>query len=93
MGHSGPVTCIGVLDNIAITGSTDGTARVWDLVRSTQQHVLQMPGRECVVAVALPSVSLAVTATARGGAVLWRAGAAIRRFQPMPVSVVCVAAA
>jgi hypothetical protein len=75
-----------VLDTLVITGSSDGTARVWDLAHNRQQHLLQMPGQEGVVAVALPSVSLAVTATARGGAVLWRAGRAIRRFEPVPVS-------
>lgn len=85
-GHSGPVTCIDVLDNTVITGSSDGTACVWNLANSTQQQQLQMPGKEAVVAVALPSISLAVTATAKGGAVLWRAGKAIRRFQVMPVS-------
>lgn len=74
------------LHTLVITGSSDGTARVWDLAHNRQQHLLQMPGQEGVVAVALPSVSLAVTATARGGAVLWRAGRAIRRFEPVPVS-------
>jgi WD40 repeat protein len=88
-GHSGPVTCMSTLHTLVITGSSDGTARVWDLAHNRQQHLLQMPGQEGVVAVALPSVSLAVTATARGGAVLWRAGRAIRRFEPVPVSEVC----
>lgn len=85
-GHSSPVTCMAVLDTLLITGSSDGSARVWDLATSRQLHLLsaQGPPAEAVAAVALPSASLAVTATARGGAVLWRAGAAIRRFQPMP---------
>jgi WD40 repeat protein len=76
-----------VLDDIVITGSSDGTARVWDLGRGTQQQLLLMPSQQSVTAVALPSVSLAVTATAKGGAMLWRAGAPIRRFEPLPVSV------
>jgi hypothetical protein len=75
-----------VLDDIVITGSSDGTARVWDLGQGTQQQLLRMPGKQSVTAVALPSVSLAVTASAKGGAVLWRAGATIRRFEPLPVS-------
>lgn len=75
-----------LLHNTLITGSSDGSARVWDLGAGRQQHLLQMPGQEGLVAVALPSVVLAVTATARAGAVLWRAGKAVRRFEPIPVS-------
>lgn len=75
-----------VLHNTVITGSSDGTARVWDLEQGVQAHVLQMHGREAVVAVGLVSVNLAVTATAKGGAVLWRAGAAVARFEPLSVS-------
>lgn len=89
-GHTAPVTCIAVTYGIVITGSSDGTARVWDLSRGVQQHVLRMPSQEPVVAVALPSVSLAVTATAKGGAVLWRGGAAIRRFETLPVSAALI---
>lgn len=85
-GHTAPVTCIAVTDGVVITGSSDGTARVWHLSRGVQQHMLQMPSQEPVVAVALPSVSLAVTATAKGGGVLWKGGAAIRRFEALPVS-------
>lgn len=82
-GHRGPVTCIAALQHIIATGSSDCSARVWDLQESRQLQLLQHA--EPLVAVALPSVSLCVTATAQS-AHLWRQGKAIRRFDVTPVS-------
>lgn len=84
-GHTGPVTCLDIIDSTVVTGSADGTARVWDLRRGVQLHVLHMPAAAAVVAVALASVSLAVTATARNGVLLWRGATPLRRFEAMPV--------
>ena len=34
-GHTGPVNCVSLIDdNTAVSGSWDGTARVWDLIES-----------------------------------------------------------
>jgi hypothetical protein len=88
-GHSAAVACIAVSDTKILTGSSDGTARVWDLAHGMQLHVLRMPQGQPVLAVALPSITTAVTACgggsggAAGMAVLWRAGRAVRRFDAL----------
>jgi WD40 repeat protein len=84
-GHTGPVTCIAALQHIIATGSSDCSARLWDLQQGLQLQLLQHA--EPLVAVALPSVSLCVTATAKAG-YLWRQGKLIRRFNVVPVGTV-----
>jgi WD40 repeat protein len=86
-GHTGSITCIASLQHLIATGSSDCSARVWDLQAGRQLQLLQHA--EPLVAVALPSVSLCVTATAKS-AHLWRQGKAVRRFDVTPVSVVPV---
>jgi hypothetical protein len=85
--HTGPVTCIATLQHIIATGSSDGSAAVWDMQQGSLLHLLRHsePVPAPVLAAALPSVSLCVTATALS-ACLWRQGKAIRRFNVTPVS-------
>ncbi|KAF8070864.1 hypothetical protein HT031_000945 [Scenedesmus sp. PABB004] len=97
-GHGGRVTCLAVLGENCITGSEDRSARVWELPRCAPaappaggrlRHVLRLV--EAPVAVGLPSVSLAITATPRT-AQLWREGQALRSFEPLPgAAITCLA--
>ncbi|MEU9285625.1 caspase family protein [Streptomyces sp. NPDC048275] len=77
IGHESAVTAIaaGALDGrpIAVTGSSDGTARVWDLITHRQIGQPLEAGREvkCVAMCDLGEYSLALTGGDDGSVSLW----------------------
>jgi hypothetical protein len=78
-GHAAAVTVIHALGDTAVTASNDGTARVWHLGTVPRQLCLLPHSGAPVVAAALLSPDLAVTATA-AAAHLWRGGRRVRSF-------------
>jgi hypothetical protein len=78
-GHAAGVTRIHAAGDAAVTASLDGTARVWRLGAAPRQLAALPHSGAPVVAAALISEDLAVTATA-AAAHLWRRGARVRSF-------------
>eukprot|EP00877_Chromochloris_zofingiensis_P008300 jgi/Chrzof1/3723/Cz13g06170.t1 len=81
-GHKASVTGLAVVDDVILSGSTDATARLWQVNGCSGHtqllHVLRHPGP--VVAVALASRAVAVTATSQN-AYFWKAGKCVKKCE------------